>query len=810
MSTIGLVAHARRAGLGDALVVRAGGHEASIELATFGPGDVIGVERTELLRRAPAPGAIDVPPNMMPFVELRSPDLPWRMSSGPTPWLALLIREAPEVALIASGGPLPAIQIPGDQLPRWDERGLWCHAQVGADGELEGGFARVVAPRRLAPRTRYVACLVPCYESARLAGLGLPVPDPRAEAPSWTAGVDAFLPVYDHWYFTTGDAGDFEALARRLKPAVLRASARPSTVDYGAAGATASRTPLFTALVPTDYVASAPPDGTAPQLDAWLDGAGGSAPMLGPPVYGASAGGATLPATGWRHELNLGAHHRAAAGLGAEAVRETQDELVAEAWNQLGDLRRANRERDLARLAALVHARWTSKHVAPLTAGAQVLLAANGLHRLRQGATPLGRQVDASTLPRALLSPRFRRWRARLPRGQRGSLDGLVAAVAAAPSRLGEPPPTPKDLATTATLGDLLAKFAAASVPDKDSPWAERRDVVLAEAEGLRAQAFDTVVVDRPQPLALATVAAVATAALTESRALARQEGRFEPGDAVTQLDATRPLVGEVSLEVPVSELLRRRDARFLIASVDIPPDAVGVLRPNAPFIEAVMVGANDELMRELRWRGAAVAPQATPLGRFFDVRGRGARPPREFGPVAPWAAGSSLGAHLTVADVSVMVVRGELVRRFADAVVYAAPAERVGARRRPSATGWREPMFRGMATDDTMFVGIDRTPAQLRSEGGEGWYLVLAERPAGTWFGLDEGEGGALETWNDLTWGHVALAGGYVSASARVPVPSSPGGVGWAVDGAHQAAITRQRPMRVAFHAADLIPEGV
>ena len=71
------------------------------------------------------------------------------------------------------------------------------------------------------------------------------------------------------------------------------------------------------------------------------------------------------------------------------------------------------------------------------------------------------------------------------------------------------------------------------------------------------------------------------------------------------------------------------------------------------------MVGANDELVRELRWRGADVAPRATPLGRFFDVRGRTAQPPRDIGAVAQWSAGSALGAHLPTAALSGLVVRG-------------------------------------------------------------------------------------------------------------------------------------------------------
>lgn len=812
MSVIQFVPYARRAALGDAVTVRANGRDATVALAHFGPGDVIGLERAEIVSRTPAPGSVDFAPNLMPFVELRSADLPWRMSSGPAPWLALVVREAPGDALIATGGPLLALVVPGDQLPPWDERGLWCHAQVGDDGDLERGFARVIAPRRLAPQTRYVACLVPCFEAGRRAGLGLPVGDPQDEGPAWTVGVEAVLPVYDHWYFTTAPAGDFEALARRLVPQVLRASARPATVDFTAIDADAeAATPWFSALVPTDHVASPPPAGAAAQLGVWLDAATRPTPTLGLPVYGAGPASAQAPTAGWQGQLNRDPRARAAAGLGAEAVRAAQDELVAEAWRQLGDLRRANRERDHARLGALVLERWTARHVVPLAPAARLALAAPGLHRLRRAGTPLVGEVQASVLPQGLLAASFRRWRARLPRAQRGSLDAAIADAAIAQSRLGEAPPPPAELPTPATLAALLAKAPLAPTPDKDSPWAARRAVVLAEAEALRDPSFSTVRLTRPPALAVAAVAEVATSALTEARALDRQVAGFDPGEVVTRVDATRPLVGEVSLEVPIGELLRRRDPRFLVASVELPPDAVGVLRPNPAFIEAVLIGANDELLRELRWRGADVDPRATPLGRFFDVRGRTSRPPPDLGAIASWTPASELGSHLATADLSVLVVRGELVRRFADAVIYAAPASRTAGRRHPSATGWREPVFRGLLTDDTLFVGFDRSPAQLRDEGGDGWYVVLAERPGGTRFGLDEGqpEAGPLATWDDLRWGQVAVAGGYVQVAAQVPAPSATGGVTWGADGAHQAAITRQRPMRVAFHAAELIAES-
>jgi hypothetical protein len=808
--TVQLVPWARRAALGDELVLRVGAREAQLPLSHFGPGDVLGLERAEIVLRVPAPNSVGFAPNLMPFVELRSADLPWRMSAGATPWLALLVREAADnTAVIATTGPLLAIRIPGDQLPPWDERGLWCHAQAGADGALEGGFARVIAPRRLAPRTRYVACLVPCFEAGRLAGLGQVPELPRAETPAWTIGTEALLPIYDHWYFTTGDAGDFEALARRLVPQHLVSSAVPTTVDYGAVTEAPTATTTFTSLVPIAHTTEAAPEGAAAHLDGWLTaGATSTTPVLGPPIHGGGATGTALPASGWKAQANLDPRWRAAAGLGAEAVRQAQEELVAEAWTQLGALREANRERDRARLGTIVHARWVTKHVAPLDAATRLLLGAQGLRRLRRDATPLAREVEASVLPTALLSARFRRLAARVPRAQHGSLAALVTATAGRTSPLGTPTPRPAEILTVTELATALAEFPEDTKAQPSSPWADRRATLLDEAYTLRSPTFPTVEIERPLALSITSVAAVVTTRLETSLALVRHDACLDRGELVAA-EVTRPLTAAVALDVPVVELLRRLDARYLVTSVGIPAESVGVLRPHAEFIEAVMLGANDELVRELHWRGAAIAPDATPLRRYFDMRGRTTPGPDEIAAVKQWSLATELGAHVASGQHTVLVIRGELVRRFADAIIYVARAVRTGGRRAPSAltADRREPIFRGMITDDTMFVGIDRSPTQLREEGGEGWFVVLTERPAGTRFGLDESDAsGPLASWNELGWGHVTLIGGYVGVAASQLTPAPPGPIHWGTDGAHQGAITRQRPMRVAFHAAELI----
>ena len=81
--------------------------------------------------------------------------------------------------------------------------------------------SRLLAPRRLEPDKRYAACLVPAFDAGVVRGPGRRARRGRGVAarPGPTpAATDVTLPVYFHWEFTTGVAGDFEELARRLKP----------------------------------------------------------------------------------------------------------------------------------------------------------------------------------------------------------------------------------------------------------------------------------------------------------------------------------------------------------------------------------------------------------------------------------------------------------------------------------------------------------------------------------------------------------------------------------------------------------------
>lgn len=806
------VGSARRAALGSQLAISVNGTSLSVPLATYGAGDVVGVDPGEIVRRVPDAGAINHPPNMFPFVELRHPDYPWRVSPGGgrlSPWLVLVVFDAAAVQVAhVQGAPLPVISVDSSALPRLDEAYAWAHAQIGGDASLtieaivdqhpELCLSRLVAPHQLAPRSRYVACIVPAFEAGRLAGLGKPVPDPAASTPAWTTG-PVELPVYDSWTFTTADVGDFETLARRLKPVDLTGRARPWQIDVGAVADAGTTVAMPSALRPvgtTDSWTGATRDTARTTLEGWLaKEAAMSGPVVGPPLYGGLAAAATKPVPGWLAQLDCDPRMRAVAALGAAVVRDDQEAVVAQAWDQIGHLRRVNRERDGAALSDLVVPRLAVRHLAP-AGDAALAIARPAWRRIRAGNTPVASAVAASTVPDALVSARFRRIASVRLRGAAKALAGAVAVANQRTPTLGVLPPNPPQLLTPQTLtrAQPTHSILAAAV----SPVIDAGVAVLA------ARKLTEVRVARPKPLAIGDIATTLVASLSTSTAPQRFRARFDPGDLAHEPTTTAPLVNEIDLPYALLGPLAARDRRYIVGGVDVPLDTVGLLELDPQFIEAALIGASHELVRELQWRGAPVDRRVTPFKEFFDARGTDAG--GDIAPVATWPLTDDLGAHVRDRDAAVIVVRGELVRRFPDALIYLARAARPSGRREPS-TEVRLPRFRGALSTDTVIVGVDLTANALRGPDGLGWYIVIAEQAGAPKFGLDEPSAEPFETWDDVSWANVTVNAGYIGVAASRPQPASPGSWKWGQDGAHMAAITFQHPVSISIHCAMLLP---
>ncbi|MEO0532305.1 MAG: hypothetical protein AAF215_00350 [Cyanobacteria bacterium P01_A01_bin.123] len=433
--------------------VAVNGTPVSTPIHLFGPGDVIGLDQNQILRREPAPEEVDFEPNYFPMVELREADLPWRFTptqadpdGGVRPWLTLITLEVDaSLAAQPSGeAPLPAIAAPLAELPNLEEVALWAHVQVSGPfpstqmssatlqeyigDHPDRAIARLLSPRRLKPNTGYLLCLVPTFEVGRLAGLGEDFDeDALGLQPAWNFDPESSghvkLPVYDLWQFRTGAAGDFESLAAALQPYQYaeEIALQRFTVDPLLAGDDVSL-PLEGALRPVveNRVIEPVPNPVPQTLTDWLNRSAeieeqGGDPQVTPPIYGRwqadrrRVNGADSP--DWLDELNLDPRHRIAAAAGGDVVQQYQDEFVQMAWQQTGQLPEANRLLRQAQAASLISTRLQQRHFKSLPADVLLQVAGPSQSRIRpwDSDQTLYKTIESSSVPEAGFEGAFRR-----------------------------------------------------------------------------------------------------------------------------------------------------------------------------------------------------------------------------------------------------------------------------------------------------------------------------------------------------------------------------------------------------------------
>jgi hypothetical protein len=921
-------------------------------LRLMGPGDVVGLDPAQVIATVPKPATQDFEPNYLAAAVLDSPELPWLFSPDATPtvdnpagrvrpWLCLVVVRREAAELVPAGTrPLPTLRLAEarGEVPNLAESWAWAHAQLtGTDagvtaalaGPREHTQARLLCPRRLAPKTSYLACIVPAFAAGRQAGLGEPVT--AGTEPAWGASVagQLELPVYYSWEFACGGAGDFESLVRRLRPRVLGSSIglRPLDVSHpgpglpdvpagnpgaalGLEGALCSP-----AMTPTDW-----PDPARRSyqtaLEAQLQRLPGDAEtIVTPPVYGSAQAGSEEIATAahppaWLRELNLDPRHRAAAAFGTRVVQDHQEQLMASAWDQAGDLHAANqllREAQLARAVAGSIREKRLAHFAPET----VLSVTEPAHaRIQAPASVRGGRresllgsIRASVFPDEAVAPPFRRaLRPQGPLGRRVGrervtqlVQGLAAGQVAMPlvDRLDggvehDAVGAPKLSTVTADLPDPLVGWrkvadfgsavggafvapaaaapaaAAAPVgvfvaaepavgttalalrrrdddlpPDFDEPLPLRRRRLgginarfRAAARALQAYVGQPGAAQPPAAPALPIAAVVPELAGPSGRLDPEQTvpaavlPRVQRPDAAGGGDRLAPVAFAPRFPQPMAEALRELSQDLLLPGADaVPADSVALLQGNARFIEAYIAGLNHELGRELQWRGLPADPRATFFQQFWDVRGRDAAAPGPASDVpalADWDPANGLGANATRVggpDMLVLLVRGDVVRRYPTASIYAVEAAT------PTTLGTRElyPEFRGLLEPDMAFLGFGLSVVDALGQGGHpGWFFVIQEHATEPRFGLDEPDvppavGAVPARWRDLTWAHLVATAEELDRLQNVPVagPALTGrvrdlnieGATWGLNAAHMAQILLQLPARVAVHAKAILP---
>jgi hypothetical protein len=295
----------------------------------------------------------------------------------------------------------------------------------------------------------------------------------------------------------------------------------------------------------------------------------------------------------------------------------------------------------------------------------------------------------------------------------------------------------------------------------------------------------------------------------------------------------------------PMYEALRDISQELILPGIEtVPQNTVAVLKTNRRFVEAYLIGLNHAFTGELLWRGAPVGGRYTYFRQFWNVDDAvaGHRPTspeaereirkglKDIKPIT-WWGNSRLGENGLKAeggakpDPLVLLVRGDLLKKYPNTRVYAIKAVKLpNGRRVPALPEFKPPqpsepvapVFHGSLAPDLTFFGFGFTEEEARGAPGtasaDGVFFVFEERISEARFGLDElmpgRSPGAMSSWDDLTWGHLGVAGGaYLDSAKPSAVPANAAGASWGASSAAMARITFQKPVRIAVHADRMLP---
>jgi hypothetical protein len=397
-----------------------------------------------------------------------------------------------------------------------------------------------------------------------------------------------------------------------------------------------------------------------------------------------------------------------------------------------------------------------------------------------------------------------------------------------------------------------------------DSEQATRLKSALRDWAALAEASAATGAAPVPQPLALQATAEVVVQRIDPGQTIPRRtlQGIHLPPRVAEELgERFAEVMAYPVIDVPMYAPLAAISPELFLPNLNlIEQNSITLLETNQAFIEAYMVGVNHEFARELLWREYPTDQRGTPFRQFWDVRGHlatGGEDLHDIPPLHLWPRASQLGDHDAretggaAEQEVVVVIRGELLKKYPTAVIYAQRArwqrkadgsidpaqerelEELTAAEEddPPASKLRTPLYEAKLDPDIYFFGFDLTAEAARGGTGEhpdddpGWFFVIKERPGEPRFGFDVARTGALETFNDLAW-EDALPGGapgaHVPASSLATVTLSAPGAGEEEkadqhdddvqvalappSAARWAYMLFQAPVMVAVHAAEML----
>jgi hypothetical protein len=222
-----------------------------------------------------------------------------------------------------------------------------------------------------------------------------------------------------------------------------------------------------------------------------------------------------------------------------------------------------------------------------------------------------------------------------------------------------------------------------------------------------------------------------------------------------------RPIMAAPVFTRPMYEALDEYDRNWLMPGLSsiAQADYITLLETNPVFTEAFLAGLSDEMGRELLFRGFPTDQRGTYFCRFWNAdEDELAQDLHRFTP-------TPLGTHLSPSAGGatarlVFVVRGELIRRYPDALAFALRALATDPKTGhpifvdpgSDKTALAHILFKDHLPPDILLVGFDLTEADLVP--GRWWFLI-AEHPTAPRFELP---GGFVPLGHAGTVAHVLL----------------------------------------------------
>ena len=369
----------------------------------------------------------------------------------------------------------------------------------------------------------------------------------------------------------------------------------------------------------------------------------------------------------------------------------------------------------------------------------------------------------------------------------------------------GVPPPTqnvpggraqdsPQAAGFRSAIGELFTAYQAAPVDP-------------AVAQSLEIANLKTTVMTRLDPAT--TVARRTQALIRLSSAI-----NWQPADPID------PIMAAPEFPQPMYVPLRDLSPDYVLPGVEfIPPDTLGLLVTNHAFIESYMVGLNHEMARQLLWNAYPTDQRGSYFRQFWDVSAYVPQPGdpsdpvklaellKDIPPIHTWLKISALGLHPNRTDIVanniVLLVRGELFKRYPNAIVYAGKAKKAADGTRVlDETDERYPIFRGTIPTDITFLGFNLSVDDARGgtpQSPEGFFFVFQQQPSEPRFGLEPtADANPVKHWSDLAWTNFATGG------------VAPNVTPTAVSRADKNSVIRNSPWRLASRMVSLVSTTV